>query len=134
MMGYAPPPPPRRSTPYCIGVIERELPRRRRRRNRIEEVPTSPNQTIGVGMEVEALDAHGERWEWRAFITFDGHKSLMGYLEPSWRRPGPYEVRGRARDEGRAWEAAREAADDARARHAAQQIRVRRASSDRVPL
>lgn len=133
VMGYVPPPPPRPTAP-AIPSITHEQPRRHKRRNRIQQVPTSTNQKIGVGMEVEARDAGGERWEWRTFITFDGHRSLIGYLEPTWRRPSMFEVCGRTRDEGQAWELAREAADDARARHAAQQVRVRRASSDQVPL
>lgn len=107
-----------------------------KRRNHIEAVPelTWPWKHIGVGMKVEPLHDRRDRWQWHCYYTFDGHRSLMGYTMSSWRRPSPYEVVGRSRDEGDAWLAARECADDARARFAAEQIRCSRMQTSHVPL
>jgi len=112
------------------------IKQRRKRRNKIESVPPGKfveqlGEKVGVGMEVEP---YGDRWEWRTFYTFGGHRSLMGYALAGWRRPSPYEIRGRTRDQGKAWDMAREAADDARAMFAEEQIRYSRKHGEHVPL
>lgn len=106
-----------------------------RLRRRIECVPDIPTgfgwSKIGVGMEVKA---EGDKWRWSTFYTFDGDRSLIDYSWPIRSRPSPYEVTGTTRDQGKAWDRAREAADDARARFTAVQFDAMRVHTDHVPL
>lgn len=96
----------------------------RSRRNRISSLPGESTQSVEIHMEIEPTDANGSRWQWHAYFIIDG-------------RPGPFEghhARGEVRDEATAWETARACADDARARYAAEQVRLGKKRSDRLPL
>lgn len=102
---------------------------------RIHKIPNGSTKDVGVGMEVEPITADLHTWRWRTFFTFNGGRSLTSYDGGSgWQHPSPYEVVGETGDEGTAWDRARQAADNARERWAAEQVRMGRKSSDHVPL
>lgn len=106
-----------------------------KRRYRIRDLPGPYWKNIGVGMEVEADNPEGSRWRWRTFFTFDGRGSPIVYSEGGGTtHPGPHEVCGVEKNQGAAWERAREAADDARARYAAEQIRRGQKHAEQIPL
>lgn len=135
-MGYDPPPPMRRPERIRCGTHHVARGWRWPSRRTIDDVPDPDNDgPHAVHMRVEP---DGDRWTWRVWFTFDGHESWVEYSTSSWRKPSPYEVRGRCRDQGKADERARACADDARARYVARTFNeIRRASSghtDRLPL
>ena len=83
---------------------------------------------------VEPRDANRERWQWSVEVLFGGTESLGCWLMGgSWRHPEPYKVCGRTRDEGAAWEQARECVADWNTRKAAEVLRRSMTHAQEVP-
>lgn len=90
-----------------------------------KRIPTIPGVGhIKIEMEINAVDANGSQWLWEAIVCQDNER-LSG---------DEYRAYGTVRDEMKAWECAREAADDARARYAAEQMRQSKRRVDVLPL
>ena len=129
-MGYAPPPP---RGGYRIV---------RGRRAFLRQVPGpdsglwmlgGPDRNMKLGVEMEVLP-HKNRWEWRVRLTYNGRRDPGCPESQSWRLAHGSEVRGRCRDQGKAWEIARSLANDVRATHAAVQVVEQRRHKERLPL
>lgn len=114
-MGYSPPP-----SRY---VGETRFDRWWRRTPHLP-LPGTMWKQIDTRIRVEPVSAHRERWNWRVELIYDGRPDPSRYtMGGSRRHPAPSVVAGRARDEGTAWERAREVVDDFRERWAAEQLR-----------
>jgi hypothetical protein len=94
------------------------------RHPRLPTIPSSSN--LGSAMEVEPANYEETLWKWRTYLT-SGEKSysdacLMVQNYMDFRHPTPYEVAGTTSDQAKAWERARFAAENARARYAEQMV------------
>lgn len=123
-MGYSPPP------PRYVG--ETRFARWWRRTPHLP-LPGPYWKQVDTRIKVEPASAHRERWNWRVELIYEGRRDPSMYLTSSRKHPAPSVVAGRARDEGTAWEQAREVVDDFRQRWAAEQLRRSMARRQDVP-
>jgi hypothetical protein len=58
-------------------------------------------------IDVRPEDHRERRWVWTVSTRYNGRPGLTAYTLPTWRRPTPCTLRGRARAQDDAWRAAR---------------------------
>ena len=132
-MGYRPPPMPGST------IIHRGWWARRTFLNQIPGPDSSlwmlggPGKRMELGVAMQVVP-HRDRWEWRVWLTFNGGKGLAGWTNAGWRNPTPHEIRGRCKNQGDAWIAARSIADEVRARVAHQEVQRGQRHTERLPL
>lgn len=93
-------------------------------RRKIPQIPSSKNAELKI--QVTACDPDGDRWLWKTYF-------VLG-LDYSFLEHDDYRASGIVNDESKAWERAREAADDARARYAAEMMRQSKGRVETLPL
>lgn len=125
-MGYSPPP-----SPY----VGQTFTARWWRRTPHLPLPGPMWKQVDTRIKVEPATANRERWNWRVELIKDGRQDPSMFREGASRKhPAPSVVAGRARDEGTAWERAREVVEDFRVRWAAEQLRRSQLRTTDVPL